>query len=123
MWTSLNHGGRTLFLEEDKSWIEQIREKIPSLDPTIMGLDHGGCANWVSQRGAGENDGDLHGGVDGEEQGEWRDRCVVHDVDRVVEDKFSKAFLCEAYLTEQEGRLRHFTIPSHKTRLGRSFCP
>ncbi|KAJ6379523.1 hypothetical protein OIU76_016209 [Salix suchowensis] len=47
----------------------------------------------------------------------------VHDVDRVVEDKFSKAFLCEGYLTEQEGRLRHFTIPSHRTRSGRPFCP
>ncbi|KAK7814785.1 glucuronoxylan 4-o-methyltransferase 1 [Quercus suber] len=29
----------------------------------------------------------------------------VHDVDRVVEDKFYKAFLCEGYLTEQEGRI------------------
>ncbi|KAJ6885197.1 hypothetical protein NC652_032021 [Populus alba x Populus x berolinensis] len=47
----------------------------------------------------------------------------VHDVDRVVEDKFSKAFLCEGYLTEQEGRLRHFIIPSHRTRSGRPFCP
>ena len=48
----------------------------------------------------------------------------VHGVDRVlVEDKFSKAFLCEGYLTEQEGRIRHFTIPSHRARLGRPFCP
>ena len=47
----------------------------------------------------------------------------VHDVDRVVEDKFSKAFLCEGYFREQEGRIRHFTIPSHRTRSGRSFCP
>lgn len=47
----------------------------------------------------------------------------VHDVDRKVEDEFSKAFLCEGYLREQEGRIRHFTIPSHRTRLGRPFCP
>ena len=47
----------------------------------------------------------------------------VHDVDRVVEDKFSKAFLCEGYLTKQEGRIRYFTIPSHRARLGRPFCP
>ena len=48
----------------------------------------------------------------------------VHDVDRVlVEGKFSKAFLCEGYLTEQEGRIRHFTIPSHRARLGGPFCP
>ncbi|KAK9995063.1 hypothetical protein SO802_024766 [Lithocarpus litseifolius] len=47
----------------------------------------------------------------------------VHDVDRVEEDKFSKAFLCEGYFIEQEGRVRHFTIPSHRARLGRPFCP
>lgn len=47
----------------------------------------------------------------------------VHDVNRVVEDKFSKEFLCEGYLREQEGRIRHFTIPSHRARLGRPFCP
>ncbi|KAJ6762162.1 GLUCURONOXYLAN 4-O-METHYLTRANSFERASE 2-RELATED [Salix koriyanagi] len=32
MWDSLNHGGRTVFLEEDKRWIEQIREKLPTLE-------------------------------------------------------------------------------------------
>lgn len=47
----------------------------------------------------------------------------VHDVDRVVEDKFSKAFLCEGYLKEQEGRIRHFVVPSHRTRSARPFCP
>ena len=34
-----------------------------------------------------------------------------------------KAFLYEVYLTEQEGRIRYFTIPSHRARLGRPFCP
>ncbi|KAJ6859017.1 hypothetical protein NC652_041347 [Populus alba x Populus x berolinensis] len=47
----------------------------------------------------------------------------VHDVDRVVEDKFSKAFLCEGYMTQQEGRLRHFIIPTHRTSSGKPFCP
>ncbi|XP_039117740.1 glucuronoxylan 4-O-methyltransferase 3-like [Dioscorea cayenensis subsp. rotundata] len=47
----------------------------------------------------------------------------VHDVDRIVEDKFSSEFLCESYLKEQEGRLRHFTIPSHRSELGMPFCP
>ncbi|KAL0314083.1 UNVERIFIED_CONTAM: Glucuronoxylan 4-O-methyltransferase 1 [Sesamum angustifolium] len=32
MWTALNHGGRTVFLEEDKSWIQQIQRQIPSLE-------------------------------------------------------------------------------------------
>lgn len=47
----------------------------------------------------------------------------VHDVDRRVEDEFSKKFLCEGYLVEQEGRIRHFNIPSHRARSGRPFCP
>ncbi|KAL8459729.1 hypothetical protein ACS0TY_037006 [Phlomoides rotata] len=48
----------------------------------------------------------------------------VHDVDRDVEDKFSKAFLCRGYLIEEEGsRIRHFTIPSHRSSLGSPFCP
>jgi glucuronoxylan 4-O-methyltransferase len=32
MWTSLNHGGRTVFLEEDKSWIEEIQQRLPTLE-------------------------------------------------------------------------------------------
>ncbi|KAG6410029.1 hypothetical protein SASPL_128076 [Salvia splendens] len=47
----------------------------------------------------------------------------VHDVDRVVEDRFSKELLCEGYLAEQEGRIRHFNIPNHRTSSGRPFCP
>ncbi|XP_050209989.1 glucuronoxylan 4-O-methyltransferase 1 [Mercurialis annua] len=47
----------------------------------------------------------------------------VHDVNREVEDKFSKAFLCEGYMKKQEGRLRHFTIPSYRDGLDRPFCP
>ncbi|KAJ0710619.1 putative glucuronoxylan 4-O-methyltransferase [Helianthus annuus] len=47
----------------------------------------------------------------------------VHDVNRVVEDKFSNAFLCEGYMVKQEGRLRHFRIPSHKDDPNKSFCP
>ncbi|KAJ8448339.1 hypothetical protein Cgig2_021967 [Carnegiea gigantea] len=45
----------------------------------------------------------------------------VHDVNREVEDKFSKEFLCEGYMKKQEGRLRHFTIHSHGS--DRPFCP
>lgn len=47
----------------------------------------------------------------------------VHDVNRVVEDRFSMAFLCEGYMNKQEGRLRHFTIPSHRDALDKPFCP
>lgn len=49
----------------------------------------------------------------------------VHDVNRVVEDKFSIEYLCDGYMTKQVGRLRHFTIPSHRDEMGsgRPFCP
>ncbi|EEF35979.1 glucuronoxylan 4-O-methyltransferase 3 [Ricinus communis] len=171
MWTSLNHGGRTVFLEEDKSWIEQIKAKQPSLESYHVTYEtkvH--QADGLMETGMGEEckavsdprlsscqlalksfpsdvydtEWDLimvdaptgyHDEAPGRmtaiytaglmarnrENGETD--VFVHDVDRVVEDKFSKAFLCEGYLVEQEGRLRHFTIPSHRARLGRPFCP
>uniref|UniRef100_A0ACD5X5K3 Uncharacterized protein n=1 Tax=Avena sativa TaxID=4498 RepID=A0ACD5X5K3_AVESA len=48
---------------------------------------------------------------------------MVHGVDRTVEDSFSKAFLCEGYIKEEVGRLRHFAIPSHREKEGMPFCP
>ena len=171
MWTSLNHGGRTVFLEEDKAWIEQITEKLPSLEAYHVTYDtrvH--QADGLMETGMGDEckvvsdprfskcqlslkgfPSDIYDmewdlimvdaptGYHDEAPGRMtaiytaglmaRNRengetdVFVHDVDRVVEDKFSKAFLCEGYLTEQEGRLRHFIIPSHRTRSGRPFCP
>jgi glucuronoxylan 4-O-methyltransferase len=32
MWNTLNYGGRTIFLEEDESWIQQIRRRFPMLE-------------------------------------------------------------------------------------------
>ena len=32
MWNALNHGGRTIFLEEDESWIQQMRRRFPMLE-------------------------------------------------------------------------------------------
>ncbi|KAM0882417.1 hypothetical protein ACQ4PT_032290 [Festuca glaucescens] len=48
---------------------------------------------------------------------------MVHGVDRTVEDSFSRAFLCEGYIKEEVGRLRHFAIPSHREKEGMPFCP
>nr|CAB3463330.1 unnamed protein product [Digitaria exilis] len=55
---------------------------------------------------------------------------LVHDVDRPVEDTFSRAFLCEAYEVEQVGKLRRFVVPSHwgagdgdDDAVPRPFCP
>ncbi|KAG5023755.1 hypothetical protein JHK85_020097 [Glycine max] len=33
VWNALNHGGRTIFLEEDESWIQQMRRRFPMLEP------------------------------------------------------------------------------------------
>ncbi|KAK7258998.1 hypothetical protein RIF29_24592 [Crotalaria pallida] len=171
MWTALNYGGRTVFLEEDKSWINQIQQKIPSLEAyhvvydtkvhqadelmkigmeedCKMVTDPRFSKCQLSHKGFPSEIYDIEwdvimvdaptGYFDGapgrmsaiytagliarnKENGETD--VFVHDVDRNVEDKFSKAFLCEGYLREQEGRIRHFTIPSHRARLGRPFCP
>ncbi|KAK4352819.1 hypothetical protein RND71_028337 [Anisodus tanguticus] len=172
MWTALNHGGRTVFLEEDKSWIEQIQSQLPSLEShhviyhtritqanelMEIGMSNEDCKKVTDPRISKcqlalkglaqevlETDWDMimvdaptgwHDGAPGrmsaiytagliarnKEDGETN--VFVHDVDRVVEDQFSKIFLCEGYLVEQQGRIRHFNIPSHRARLGRPFCP
>ncbi|XP_030468053.1 glucuronoxylan 4-O-methyltransferase 3-like [Syzygium oleosum] len=171
MWTSLNHGGRTVFLEEDKAWIDQITQKLPTLEAfhvtydtkvtqadNLMKLrDEEECREVADPR---SSKCELaHKGFPSEVYGVewdlimvdaptgWHDEApgrmsaiytaglmarnresgetdvFVHDVDRAVEDGFSRAFLCDGYLTEQVGRLRHFTVPSHRARSGRPFCP
>ncbi|WCJ34886.1 hypothetical protein M5689_016167 [Euphorbia peplus] len=172
MWTALNYGGRTVFLEEDKSWIEQIQRKQPDLESYHVSYDtkvH--QANTLMETGKSEEDckmvsdprnskcklalrgfpGEIYevewdlimvdaptgyhdeapgrmsaiytAGLMARNREEGETDVFVHDVDRVVEDEFSKTFLCEGYLVEQEGRLRHFVVPSHRTRAGRPFCP
>ncbi|PON74520.1 IRX15/IRX15L/IGXM [Parasponia andersonii] len=171
MWTALNHGGRTVFLEEDKAWIEQIRRRLPGLESYHVEYDtkvH--QADELMRIGTAEDcqvvgdprvsrcqlalknlPSDVYNtewdlimvdaptgyfehapgrmsaiytaGLMARNRENGETDVFVHDVDRPVEDKFSKTFLCEGYLTEQEGRLRHFTMPSHMARLGRPFCP
>ncbi|KAL3513467.1 hypothetical protein ACH5RR_026184 [Cinchona calisaya] len=171
MWTALNHGGRTVFLEEDKSWIEQVKRQLPNLesyyvaydtkvtqadelmevgmkeeckvvsDPRLSqcGLALKGFPSEVydiewdlimvdaptgwHDEAPGRMSAVYTAGLMARNRESGETDVFVHDVDRVVEDKFSKAFLCEGYLREQEGRIRHFTIPSHRARLGRPFCP
>lgn len=176
MWAALNHGGRTVFLEEDASWIESVRAKHPALeshhvaydtvltdaDALLALRDHPACVSQPDLAAAAASDCRLalrglppvfrdlewdlimvdaptgwtpqspgrmgaiytagmaararrpgHGPTD----------VFVHDVDRPVEDAFSKAFLCEGYLAEQVGRIRHFVIPSHREKDGTPFCP
>lgn len=180
MWAALNHGGRTVFLEEDESWISSVRRRFPSLEAYHVRYDtrvrDADALMEIGRRsdcsGAGLISGSacglaLKGLPEVFYSEEWdlimvdaptgwipdapgrmgaiytagmaaRGRkaagetdVFVHDVDRKVEDEFSRAFLCEGYLKEQVGRLRHFAIPSHregeeekkKKKTEMPFCP
>ncbi|KAI5655916.1 hypothetical protein M9H77_24709 [Catharanthus roseus] len=171
MWTALNHGGRTVFLEEDKSWIEEIKRQMPSLesyhvvydtkvtqsdelmeigsreeckvveDPRFSKcqLSLKGFPNEIydiewdlimvdaptgwHENAPGRMTAIYTAGLMARNRENGETDVFVHDVDRQIEDKFSKAFLCEGYLMEQQGRIRHFTVPSHKARSARPFCP
>ncbi|XP_022152515.1 glucuronoxylan 4-O-methyltransferase 3-like [Momordica charantia] len=171
MWTALNHGGRTVFLEEDEAWIHQIQQRLPSLEAyhvhydtkvheadelMKMGMEEECRAvgdprfskcqlalkrfpsevydmEWdlimvdaptgYFNEAPGRMSAIYTAGLMARNRVEGDTDVFVHDVDRVVEDKFSMAFLCEGYLREQQGRIRHFNIPSHRTRQGRPFCP
>ncbi|CAL4994340.1 unnamed protein product [Urochloa decumbens] len=49
---------------------------------------------------------------------------LVHGVDGAAEEGFVRAFLCEGYVKEEAGRLRHFAIPSHRDdKEAMPFCP
>ncbi|KAJ0231986.1 hypothetical protein HA466_0294600 [Hirschfeldia incana] len=177
MWASLNHGGRTIFLDEDESWISKIAGKFPSLESYHVrydtkvrdaaavlsaARDSEECRTGVSMDlRASKCELALKGLPEVVYETEWdlimvdaptgfhedapgrmsaiytagmmaRNRkrgettaVFVHDVDRTVEDEFSMAFLCRDYMMEQQGRLRHFTVPSHRKYniSGGRFCP
>ncbi|KAL5993290.1 Glucuronoxylan 4-O-methyltransferase 3 [Asimina triloba] len=171
MWAGLNYGGRTVFLEEDKAWIEQVTSKFPGLETyhvtyetkvrhadDLMKVGQGeDCTAVIDSRmskcglalkgvptdvyevewdlimvdaptgyfadAPGRMGAIYTAGMMARYRKDGETDVFVHDVDRTVEDRFSKAFLCEGYMTEQEGRLRHFTIPSHRGSSDKPFCP
>lgn len=160
-----------MFLEEDRAWVDKIKEKLQSLESyhvvydtkvhqaeDLMRIGIGNECTAVSDPRLSECQLALKAFPSGVYDIEWdlimvdaptgyhneapgrmtaiytaelmaRNReegetdVFVHDVDRIVEDKFSKAFFCEGYMREQEGRMRHFTIPSHRAHVGRPFYP
>ncbi|KAJ8768075.1 hypothetical protein K2173_021015 [Erythroxylum novogranatense] len=172
MWSTLNHGGRTIFLEEDEAWIAQIKRRFPMLESyhvtynskvneagNLMDVGQGPECTAVSDpqysmcqlalkglpREVYDTDWDVimvdaptgyyeeapgrmtaiytAGMMARNRKEEGETDVFVHDVNRDVENKFSKAFLCEGYMKKQEGRLRHFTIPSHRNDSDKPFCP
>ncbi|XP_078172751.1 glucuronoxylan 4-O-methyltransferase 1-like [Carex rostrata] len=171
MWIALNHGGHTVFLEEDSSWIVTIQKRHPSVESyhvvyntklteanSLLELGQSPeCKNvsgdirfpscqlalkglpsvfyevewdlimidaptgWRPEA-PGRMGAIYTAGMVARQRREGETDVFVHDVDRAIEDKFSKTFLCEGYMKEQEGKIRHFTIPSH-TGGELSFCP
>lgn len=173
LWASLNHNGRTVFLEESIFWLAVVKTEMPSLEMYHVAYD-----TRVSQASellivgksrpcqvvgdprlskcplalknlpseVYETEWDLimvdapmaymdttpgrmtaiyTAGLLAKNRRDGESDVFVHDVDRRVEDEFSKAFLCEAYTREEVGRLRHFVIPSHRNTGGnyKPFCP
>ncbi|XP_057969816.1 glucuronoxylan 4-O-methyltransferase 1 [Malania oleifera] len=171
MWSILNYGGRTIFVEEDGAWIEQIKRRFPTLESYHVKYDskvnqaedlmeagkgpectavgdprYSMCQlalkglpsevydiKWdlimvdaptgYYEEAPGRMTAIYTAGMMARNREDGETDVFVHDVNRIVEDKFSKAFLCDGYMRKQEGRLRHFTIPSHRDGLNRPFCP
>jgi len=171
MWSMLNYGGRTVFLEEDEAWIEQIKRRFPMLESYHVAYDskvnqaddlmevgkgpectlardvrHSMCqlilkglpkevyeTKWdlimvdaptgYYDEAPGRMTAIYTAGMMARNRDDGETDVFVHDVNREVEDKFSKTFLCEGYMKRQEGRLRHFTIPSHADGSNMPFCP
>lgn len=171
MWSALNYGGRTVFLEEDEAWIEQIRHRFPTLETyhitynskvseanNLIEVGRGpectavsdtrysmcqlalkGLPNQVyetswdlimvdaptgyHEEAPGRMTAIYTAGMMARNRADGETDVFVHDVNREVEDKFSREFLCEGYMKKQEGRLRHFRIPSHRGSLDKPFCP
>ncbi|WOL04471.1 glucuronoxylan 4-O-methyltransferase 2-like [Canna indica] len=173
MWSALNHGGRTVFLEEDEKWIETVRQRLPAAAAETYHVKYDTrvseaeqllelgrrppCTALVDVRDSEcrlalrelprvfyEVEWDVimvdaPTGFNGAAPGRmaaiytagmvarWRKEgetdVFVHDVDRIVEDRFSREFLCEGYKKHEEGRLRHFTIPSHRANVDAPICP
>eukprot|EP01018_Ginkgo_biloba_P010167 Gb_31046 [translate_table: standard] len=165
LWSTLNHGGRTIFLEEDKDWIAQVARKHPELkayhveystmvtqaEDLLKNAHSEDCSpaqnlepetsrcilalkNLPAEIYNTKWDAimiDAPRGYFPEAPGRMtaiytaavmaRNRrkkgntdIFVHDVDRSVEDSYSKAFLCEENLVGFEGRLWHFSVPAKK---------
>ncbi|KAL0683161.1 hypothetical protein Bca4012_050009 [Brassica carinata] len=126
----------TIFLDEDESWIRKIAEKFPSLESYHVHVQASKCelalkglpevvyeTEWdiivvdaprrFHEEAPGRMSAIYTAGMIARSRKKGETRAVfVHDVDRTVEDEFSMAFLCRDYMTEQQGRLRHFTVPS-----------
>ncbi|KAL2467481.1 Glucuronoxylan 4-O-methyltransferase 2 [Forsythia ovata] len=173
LWASLNHGGRTVFLEDNEKWMTKVKKEMPSLEMYLVTYNSkisqadellnvgkteeckvvvdpriSKCPLAIKNlprlvyetewdvimvdapvgsynRGPGRMNAIYTAGLLAKNREDGDTDVFVHDIERKVEDTFSRAFLCDAYIIEQVGRLRHFSIPSHRTiTTSRTpFCP
>lgn len=172
MWSMLNYGGRTVFLEENEKWMQEVKKYMPSMEAYHVNYDTYKVTEAVTALHVGKQDDckevndprlskcqlaiktfpdvvyntewdvimvdaptgfrpDLPGrmtaiytaGLMARYRKNGETDVFVHDIDRWVENKFSMAFLCEGYWREEVGKIRHFTIPTHRVWLERPYCP
>ncbi|XP_027090209.1 glucuronoxylan 4-O-methyltransferase 3-like [Coffea eugenioides] len=171
MWSMLNYGGKTIFLEESDAWMQDVKKQIPSIEAfhvtyntkvtEAVQLLHLGkeenCKVVTDPRSSkchlaiktfpdevyntewdvimidaptgykaelpGRMTAIYTAGLLARNKRFGDTDIFVHDIDRWVENKFSMDFLCDGYWKEEVGRIRHFTIPSHRGGVERPFCP
>ncbi|GJM89841.1 hypothetical protein PR202_ga06063 [Eleusine coracana subsp. coracana] len=148
LWATLNHDGRTMFLDADADRIASARagldidahhvayqDNATSLsDSDILALP--GAAglpatffdvDWdVIVLNSPVPSAVYTAGVAARARrpgtGETTD-VVVHGVHAASEESFARAFLCEGYFKEEAGRTRHFDVPSHRDKDDMPLCP
>ncbi|KAL8059978.1 hypothetical protein ABFX02_03G123000 [Erythranthe guttata] len=146
LWATLNQGGRTLFLEESNeaqklfdigkskqcqtvgdprlSKCPLVLKELPSeVYETEWDLIMVDAPTAFTKNLPGRMTAIYTAGLLAKNRRDGETDVFVHDIDRDVEDKFSRNFLCEGYTTEQVGRLRHYRIPSHMSGDHTPFCP
>ncbi|KAI3715303.1 hypothetical protein L6452_22281 [Arctium lappa] len=80
MWASFNTRGKTLFLEEDPTWVQTVLKDAPDLNAAVVKyrtkLSEADEIMNTYRSEPGEDGGDLFGDGDGEEQENIRcDTC------------------------------------------------
>ena len=63
MWSSLNYGGRTVFLEEDEAWIKQIKRRFPMLESYHVSYDSNVGTRFLTKWCGPFSDGFFDGDV------------------------------------------------------------
>ncbi|KAI3718281.1 hypothetical protein L6452_19145 [Arctium lappa] len=99
MWASFNTRGKTVFLEEDPTWVQTVLKDASDLNAAVIKYQ-----TKLSEVGV------TH--------------VFLHDVNQKVEKAYANEFLCEKYRKHVIGRLWHFEMPPTRkvTSDGGWFC-